>query len=585
MASGTASVTIAGGGIAGLTAALRLAERGCAVTLYEEKSMLGGNLATRDLKGGGYLDVYPHMFQGWYHNFWRLMKDVGVKREKSFTKFNSVHQLARGEFPSFTTLTRPYSAHHLLENLSSGFAAPADLFVFGCASLDLMAELRDPTVRLANMSLSGYLGTRLYMTPPALEAYETFISRVWAIPAYLISAADCRRYAGYCYAAADEDSWLTNAPAAQSFLGQIEAKLHSLGVTIVTSTRITRVKLDASGQVTTIALQPTKFDESTYEWKGAGKTTEEPVENLVLALPPMVLARLVREGPRGQRIVDALPQLAELKRVTSQQVPILQVSFTSKLAGVPTEPVGLLDSELNLAFTDVSQSWTSVKAFSGRTVLAVTCSEPFLLTGPALADGYSILKELSEYLGFDPGKKWGESGEIEWSLTRYHSNSDTQISLNAIGTDGWRPLPWHEEVENLFFAGDFCRNDFGITTIEAAVATGLAASGELVRLRKLGSKVELTIPETVPAEDFVALRYLWLPAAYAAKGLSMSEELSAQAQGAPAGPGAPGAGTSAASGQQGSGTPAGAGAGAPKQLSALTYLLTPGLPPKKFGNG
>ena len=33
-------VTVAGGGLAGLTAALRLAERGYRVRLYEQKSML-----------------------------------------------------------------------------------------------------------------------------------------------------------------------------------------------------------------------------------------------------------------------------------------------------------------------------------------------------------------------------------------------------------------------------------------------------------------------------------------------------------------------------------------------------------------
>ena len=39
-------VAIAGGGIAGLTAALRLSQRGYQVTLYEEKPWLGGNLGS-----------------------------------------------------------------------------------------------------------------------------------------------------------------------------------------------------------------------------------------------------------------------------------------------------------------------------------------------------------------------------------------------------------------------------------------------------------------------------------------------------------------------------------------------------------
>jgi phytoene dehydrogenase-like protein len=107
-------VTIVGGGIAGLTAALYLAREGCEVTVYEQKSMLGGNLATRNVAAGGRLDVYPHMFQGWYHNFWQLMKDAGVVKDKSFQPCSSVHQLRRKPKSELSTLTRPYSPRYLM---------------------------------------------------------------------------------------------------------------------------------------------------------------------------------------------------------------------------------------------------------------------------------------------------------------------------------------------------------------------------------------------------------------------------------------------------------------------------------------
>ena len=69
-------VTIAGGGLAGLSAALRLAERGYRVSLYESKSALGGNVASRHVGERVWLDVYPHMYLNWYHNFWALLADV-----------------------------------------------------------------------------------------------------------------------------------------------------------------------------------------------------------------------------------------------------------------------------------------------------------------------------------------------------------------------------------------------------------------------------------------------------------------------------------------------------------------------------
>src|SRR5206468_2945178 len=83
--------------------------------------------------------VYPHMFQAWYKNFWDLMKDVDPGWEGSFRRFSKVWQaqpMADGKTPRLASLTRPYSAAHLLENLFSGVAPPADMFLFGYASLD-----------------------------------------------------------------------------------------------------------------------------------------------------------------------------------------------------------------------------------------------------------------------------------------------------------------------------------------------------------------------------------------------------------------------------------------------------------------
>src|SRR5947209_617442 len=101
------TVTVAGGGIAGLTAALRLAERGYGVKLYEQKPVLGGNLASRRAAGGVHLDVYPHMYGNWYHNFWRLLGDAsGLEREQLFVPMSGVKQLRAGEFPRFLARSR-----------------------------------------------------------------------------------------------------------------------------------------------------------------------------------------------------------------------------------------------------------------------------------------------------------------------------------------------------------------------------------------------------------------------------------------------------------------------------------------------
>ena len=78
------SVVVVGAGIAGLTTALKLSQRGYDVTVYEATDVLGGNLSAArqsmrapdgsELTGSEptgfvYHDVYPHMFCDWYKNF------------------------------------------------------------------------------------------------------------------------------------------------------------------------------------------------------------------------------------------------------------------------------------------------------------------------------------------------------------------------------------------------------------------------------------------------------------------------------------------------------------------------------------
>ena len=55
------------------------------------------------------------------------------------------------------------------------------------------------------------------------------------------------------------------------------------------------------------------------------------------------------------------------------------------------------------------------------------------------------------------------------------------------------------------------------------MATGLAAVNEVIRLRMLGDQLVVKTPDTLPNELWVALRYAWLPSAYAARGLAMMQ--------------------------------------------------------------
>src|SRR5712692_4612754 len=110
-------VTIVGGGLAGMTAALRLLQRGCHVTLYEASTRLGGK-AGANLINDEHVDHGYHIFPLWYLNAWCLIDELNIR--SNFVDHNDFDQLAAGEFPRFQVLRGVTSARYALRNMFSG---------------------------------------------------------------------------------------------------------------------------------------------------------------------------------------------------------------------------------------------------------------------------------------------------------------------------------------------------------------------------------------------------------------------------------------------------------------------------------
>jgi isorenieratene synthase len=86
-------VCVIGGGIAGLSAALELAERNYDVTLKESESYLGGRLHTRPEQRAGQKFAVEHGLHMWfyqYYNFQNTLERLGVW-EKNFRDFKEVY--------------------------------------------------------------------------------------------------------------------------------------------------------------------------------------------------------------------------------------------------------------------------------------------------------------------------------------------------------------------------------------------------------------------------------------------------------------------------------------------------------------
>jgi hypothetical protein len=397
------------------------------------------------------------------------------------------------------------------------------VFLFGYACIDLLAEPLDPTSLLDNVSVNGFLHGRPYMTDRAAKAFDNFITNVWAIPSYLASAEDFREYLAYCFAQPGPDFWLSRGSALDQVIAPLVRAAEDKGVEVMRSVQLTSVSC-RDGRVSEIGLQKVQRKPKASTWVGTGKIWSEQVDELILAVPAQALSRLVRKGKPGRPIVELAPALAQVSRLSSQPIPILQLYLTRKLPDIPPEPVGLFDSPLALAFTDISQTWEGVADFVNRTVLAVSASNPYRLPGTSdEQDAHTMLVELAEYVDFDPGSSWGASSDVDWQRTRYETNLDEQLFVNETGADVWRPVAACKGISNLSLAGDFCGNRIGMTTIESAVTTGLEATRAIVE-RRGGDPVAIAQPAKHTSARAVLFRNVWMPYAAAAKTWSWGSD-------------------------------------------------------------
>jgi squalene-associated FAD-dependent desaturase len=78
-------VLIIGGGLAGLSAGVALAEAGCRVRLLEQKPYLGGRARSfRDAATGSVVDNGQHLFMGCYHSTLKFLETIGTARTVTF---------------------------------------------------------------------------------------------------------------------------------------------------------------------------------------------------------------------------------------------------------------------------------------------------------------------------------------------------------------------------------------------------------------------------------------------------------------------------------------------------------------------
>lgn len=483
-------VTIVGGGLAGMVAALRLLEAGCQVTLFEANDCLGGK--ARATKNGNDFDEHGyHIFPTWYRNTWHLVDELGIR--DNFLDRTNFKQLKAGEFPTFTTLTNIGSVQYLWQNLTSGVLPFVDMCLFFYATLDLMSQPLRRSAFLDQIAVSGFIHSCFYRTERVAKEFQELMLKGISVPCYFVSAKTMQSVMQYWIKYSSPMHRILRGNLQEYFIDPIQRKLQELGCNIYTTQHLEGIQQEG--------LRVTKL-----RFRDQMKTYEKEVDKVILAIPAEKLADLLDDG------MYAAPGLFNVRYIRTQPMAALDMYLTRRYAGLPEDHVNLMDSKFGLSFIDVSQIWQGYNT----TVLNIIASDFTTLETLSSEDAVTqIVDEIRRYL---PGLEWSDIKK-----TNFQSNINEPLFMNDVGVWQYRPKA-KTELTNLYLAGDYCRSHIDLVCMEGAITTGLQAAKALLEDADIKHNVDILKPNVYPRWLLVLGRLVFLPLVALLKLVSLISE-------------------------------------------------------------
>lgn len=547
-------VTIVGAGIAGMSAALRLAERGYEVSIYERNSFVGGKFRAVEWKSSKAFHEHSyHMFLNWYHNFFQVADDIGVRQE--FVPLERVRFLREGQFPKMTELVNFGALSAVPQNLFSGVLSVPDMFLYMYSVIDLLGTPMKQNRYRDLISVNAFAASKPYATDASVGMYDEYLAKTFAIASYLTSAKTFQTFLEYGAFDPTPLYWALAGDSFDTFLHPLETKLRRLGVNIVFNRQATELALDADGNVSRIKFEKCEnfnpsLSEITWDQFRITALKDKPREfdppegivldgPLILAIPHNSLSDLLNPA-----ILNRSPELGECEKLLSVPMASVHLHLNSKFsrrletmrAKLPPEPVVLLNSKYKLSFVSNSSLWPGLRetylnvvASDSRPLGHLLAPNAFTKDGDwkpedsklSIDDPVTTLDHiLHEFRRFVPF----EENEIDTELLELDRNSGRELFINDIGSWQWRP-DTRTKIKNLFLAGDYCKTSIDVVCLEGAVVSGLEAAEHVRRYCKVGSPIKIVAPKRYPYFAFWPYKLLLAPYAASAKVWSVCNHL------------------------------------------------------------
>jgi predicted NAD/FAD-dependent oxidoreductase len=481
------TITVVGGGLAGMVSTLELAKRGFDVDLYEASDRLGGKAGsdadpplyrtdgTLDrsltLPEGVLSDHGYHVFPAWYTNMRRLWEEIGIDPEREV-------------YQGWLYLDLPAAENGVRQTFR---AEPEPLPRQLLSICDLVLQ---PDERIERLTLQAFIHSRDYVDPSRRVSLDDFILNALTIGDADICARTVRDVFRQWLPCFDQPNWdALRGSLGDLLIDRLEARIRTVAaeqgvrVDIHPGHRLVGIELDG-GYAMQLTIRPDRGP--------AFRVHDRPV---VLALPPQVLREL-----DTTELFELDAELSDLHYLRCNPFAAMDVHFPQRLPGMSDEHFTLKGSELGITGFDISRHWPRLE-YRDRTVLQFVAANSRCFNGldePGFVR--AMVREIGRYF-----PEIDEPG----TFVVPHPNLDAPLYVNDVGT--WRHRPaTRSGLRNLYFAGDFVRNDTAVTSMEAAVRTGLMAA-EAVREDHAPEQpeVEIADPVQVPGAIRELIEVTW----------------------------------------------------------------------------
>ncbi|MGK5498803.1 FAD-dependent oxidoreductase [Streptomyces sp. URMC 125] len=474
--SGAVRAAVVGGGIAGLTAATALAERGVAVDLMERRDVLGGRVAgwpTR-LADGTPVTMSRgfHAFFRQYYNLRNLLRriDPDLAMLTALPDYPLRHSGGARDGFARVPRTPPWSV--------LGFTVLSPAFTpSGLASMDPRAALplldvRVPDVheRLDGIGAADFLDSAGFPEAARHLAFEVFSRSFFADPRELSAAELALMFHIYFLGSAEGLLFdVPNEPFPAALWDPLARRLERLGAAVRTGTAVRTVRPERDGF-------------TVVSGGGAGGERAEHYDAVVLALDGPGLRTLVEDSPGlgGPGWRAAVGRLREAPPFLVSRYWLDRPVDADRPGFLGTGGYGPLDN------VSVLERWEGEAArWAARTGGSVVELHAYAVDPAADRDAVRrrTLAELA--------RVYPETAGASPVDERHEWRRD--CPLFAVGT--WRDRPGVRTGHpRLVLAGDLVRTPLPVALMERAATTGFQAANALLALWGVRGHPLLTVP-------------------------------------------------------------------------------------------